>query len=277
MSEFDDDLLMSAFAEYRSETNPQIKPTGTGAAYQTVRYRKRVRTTAVAACALTAVLVGGGAFASFTGNQGVAPQPGASSAAPSAVASPSPSASPSASPSPSALPSPAIATSPPPPGSELHGLEDATLDLPVRKVGREHCPSGRVKFRDGKAGEYTRIADVISVDIDGDGVFEEVALITCRSGEGAFGQVIALRPSGSGRFDTIGVVIEIEPSVGAGSQRIENVKRIKPGKPGEILVEVGNHETTYTDENRLKGVFQWRGYRWNGTKFAQSSGPTTFA
>ncbi|MEV4410568.1 hypothetical protein [Catellatospora sp. NPDC049609] len=272
MSEFDDDLLTTAFAEYRSETNPLIKPTGTGAAYRTVQHRKRVRTTAVAACALTAVLVGGGAYASFTAGPVTPPQPGASSAAPSPVTS----LSPSPEPSPSASPSTSVATSPPPPASTLHGLENATLDLPVRKADPS-CPSGAVKFRNGKAGESTRIADVVSVDIDGDGAFEEIALITCRQGEGLLGQVLALRPKGNGRFTTLGVVIENERTGGPGSDRIENVRKIKVGKPGEVLVEVGNHETTYTDENRFKGKFQWRGYRWNGTRFAQSSGPTTFA
>ncbi|GHJ50674.1 hypothetical protein Cs7R123_80340 [Catellatospora sp. TT07R-123] len=267
MSDFEhDDLLFAAAADYRADTTPLIKPQGVVAAHQTVRHRKRVRTAAVAASVVTATLIGGAAYASLTGTPQRDPQPAASSTAVPVFPSPD-------DPSPSSSSSHAPTTV----RLDAHALAEATIDLPVRKVGAQDCPSGPTKFHGGKAGAITEIKDVTGVDLDGDGTAEAAVLISCRPGEGGLGQVLGLRRTPSGGWTTLGVVAQVESGEGHG-EHLASVTQVDSSKPGEVRVLVGDYETTYTDTSGGPiGLSQWRVYGWNGTAFAQTGGSPTFA
>lgn len=264
MSEYDnDDVLWSAVDTYRADTDPLIRPTGTAAAYATVRHRKRVRSVGVAASALVAVLAGGVAINALGGPGPTTPTPGGSTSAkptPSATTSPSP------------LP---VAT-----GGALHGLADAVLDLPARKVLTKNCPAGPTRFRDGKAGADVWIDSAVETDLDADGRPEQVALIYCRPGEIPLGQVVAFRRGADG-FTTLGVVVQVETPRALPPQQtpitVERITKLAGNASGEIQVEVGNLETTYSDlSGGPTGLYQWRSYRWNGTAFVQSGGSPSF-
>ncbi|GAA1420795.1 hypothetical protein ACFQZ4_26295 [Catellatospora coxensis] len=258
-----DDVLWSAVDTYRADTDPLIRPTGTAAAYATVRHRKRLRSTGVAASALVAVLAGGVAISALGGSGPTPPSPGGSTSAP-------PAASPSRTPSP--VP---VAT-----GGSLHGLAGAVLDLPTRKVLDKNCPAGPTSFRDGKAGTDVWIDSAVETDLDADGRMEQVALIYCRPGEIPLGQVVAFRRDGEG-FATLGVVVQVETPLALPPQQtpgtVERITKLAGDSSGEIRVEVGNLETTYSDlSGGPIGLYQWRSYRWNGSAFAQSGGSSSF-
>ncbi|MFC7245422.1 hypothetical protein ACFQO7_23350 [Catellatospora aurea] len=266
MSEYEhDDVLWSAVDSYRADTDPLIRPTGTAAAYATVRHRKRARSVGVAASALVAVLVGGVAISALGG-------PGPTGPTPGNTAGTSPTASPSPTTDPSPLP---VAT-----GGALHGLADAVLDLPARKVSGEDCPTGPKQFRDGKAGAKVWIDSAVQTDLDADGTPEQVALIYCRPGEIPLGQVVAFRRDRDG-FTTLGVVVQVETPLALPPQQtpmtVERITKLAGDSSGEIQVEVGNLETTYSDlSGGPIGLYQWRSYRWNGSAFAQSGGSPSF-
>lgn len=256
-----DDVLWSAVDTYRADTDPLIRPTGTAAAYATVRHRKRVRSVGVAASALVAVLAGGVAVAALGGPGPFTPTPGTSTSA-----SPSPAASPSPLP---------VAT-----GGTLHGLADAVLDLPARTVSGGNCPTGPTRFRDGKAGAKVWIDSAVETDLDADGRPEQVALIYCRPGEIPLGQVVAFRHGADG-FTTLGVVVQVATPLALPPQQtpmtVERITKLAGDSSGEIRVEVGNLETTYSDlSGGPIGLYQWRSYRWTGAVFQQSGGSPSF-
>ncbi|GAB4056101.1 hypothetical protein [Catellatospora paridis] len=268
MSDLDrEDVLVSAFDSYRAETDPLIRPEGAAAAFSTVRHRRRVRTAGVAACAVLAVLVGGGTYATLAGPPQGDPNPGVTlTTAPQRSAAASPSPRP-------VSPSPAVT------GGDLLGLADAALDLHAFAVFPGECPGGWTKFDDGKAGNRY-IDSVVSTDLDDDGTPELVALIFCRPGEIPLGQVVAFRRDDD-KFVTIGVVAQIEPHT-VGSERtpnaVERIRKITGAGPGQVRVEVGNIEATYSDlSDGPVGIWQWRVFRWNGDGFTQVAGSPAFA
>jgi TolB protein len=103
----DDRRIADAFAAFRANVTPCIRPAGADAVRDTVRHRRRVA--AVAAVVACAVALPAIAYAAIGDPQQVTPPPGATSAPPT------PEPSPSASPSPSLDP-------PPPPSSPSVGL-----------------------------------------------------------------------------------------------------------------------------------------------------------
>ncbi|WP_155369104.1 hypothetical protein [Catellatospora vulcania] len=263
MSDFEqDDVLWSAVDAYRADTDPLIRPTGSGAAYTAVRHRKRVRSVGVAASALAAALAGGVVFTTLGGPGPTVPTPGGTAGV-----------SPTASPVRSASPLPVVTTGP------RHGLAEATLDLPARTVGGQDCPTGPTRFRAGKVGTQTWIDSAVETDLDEDGTPEQVALIYCRPGEIPLGQVVAFRRSGDG-FSTLGVVAQVEPPHTAATgtpDAVERITKLAADTSGEIQVEVGNHETTYSDlSGGPIGLYQWRDFRWNGAAFSRSGGAPSF-
>lgn len=264
MSDFEhDDVLWSAVGAYRADTDPLIRPTGTAAAYTAVRHRRRVRSVGVAASALAAVLAGGVVLTTLGGPGPMVPSPGSSSSAP---ASPSPATSPSPLP---------VAT-----GGARHGLAEAVLDLPARKVSGTDCPAGPARFRDGRVGAKVWIDSAVETDLDADGTPEQVALIYCRPGEIPLGQVVAFRRAGEG-FTTLGVVVQVMTPLALPPQQtpitVERITKLAGDASGEIQVEVGNLETTSSDVSGGPiGLYQWRSYRWNGTGFFQSGGSPSF-
>ncbi|MEV0456186.1 hypothetical protein [Catellatospora methionotrophica] len=263
MSEYEhDDVVWSAVDSYRADTETMIRPTGSAAAYATLRRRRRVRSAGVAASALSVVLAAGAAFTTFGGSGPTVPTPGGSADA-------TPTASPTTRPSP--VP---VAT-----GGTWFGLAGAVLDLPARTVSGKECPPGPTRFQGGRAGSKVWIDSAVETDLDGDGRPEQVALIYCRPGEIPLGQVVAFRRDGAG-FATLGVVVQVAAPKAPPHftpTAIERITRLAGDVSGEIRVEVGNLETTYSDTSAGPiGLYQWRSYRWDGTAFQQSGGSRSF-
>jgi hypothetical protein len=109
----DDRRIADAFAAFRANVTPCIRPAGVGAVRDTVRHRRRVA--AVAAVVACAVALPAIAYAAIGNPPQVTPPPGATSAPPMTPT-----------PSPSLSPSPSLDT-PPPPSSPSAGDDDAEL------------------------------------------------------------------------------------------------------------------------------------------------------
>lgn len=145
----------------------------------------------------------------------------------------------------------------------------------------EGCAQGRrTRFVDGHSGETTQIGTAIEADVDQDGAPEVVALVDCVPpgwGEGSWGQVVVFRRGPDRAFETIGLVVEAAGADDAieHADVIARVSAIEITPPGDIRVEVGDGNTTHTDEF-LQGLRQQRTYRWNGSVFAQTAGSTSF-
>lgn len=267
MSDLDpgfDRLIAGAVNDYQETTMQFIKPEGTGSAITTANHRRKVRiASAVAGVAVATIGAGAGYSALAPGEN--APPPAAHHSA-----SPSPSASPSAAPtSPSASATATTATRAGS-GAGIHGpdnLDNATLNLPANYTSS--CPHGPTKFSNGTAGSHTKIEKVLAADVDHDGNSDDVALISCRIGEGALKQVVVFDRAAGGKFTTMGLVVQVD------RKPIYNVDDMKVDG-SRILARVGDQATTYTDGARLTGVFQWRTYGWNGSKFTQTAGSTSF-
>jgi hypothetical protein len=247
----DDGLIAGAIAEYREVTMPYVRPAGAAAALATAARRRNRRAAALVAAAVVAVVASGATLAALRANERAAPSiiGGSASATPSAAG-------------PSATPSAPVATGPQGPDD----LRDATLILPA-ELPSPACPRGPTKFSNGESG-VMKIEKVLSADVDRDGAADDVALIGCRPGEGSLGQIVAFHRRDDGTFSTIGLVVAVGGT-------IENVTDVAVSG-SEVLARVGDHATRYTDNMRATGVFQWRTYGWDGAKFVQTKGSTSF-
>jgi hypothetical protein len=271
MADFDDQLLASAFADFREEVAPYVKPAGTAAARETVHRRHRVRmiaATTLAALVVTAPVV---AYAASSGD----------SHGPPAVTGDSPSATSSdgsgpASPEPSA---PATDTLSAPPDGRISkaDLGQATLDIPAWPKGfDDSCPTGMVKFTDGKAGDHGIEAlqgDPVYVDVDHDGAQETVVLVSC-SPQGNDYQVLALDRDTTGKVVTLGKVVGSAGNTGKEGSDIMTIWAIEAGDNGQVRVDVGEYRPCC--EAAQASQHQWRTYGWNGNRFIQTGGPTAF-
>jgi hypothetical protein len=152
-------------------------------------------------------------------------------------------------------------------------LRGATINVPVWSSDGSHseCPSGPVTF---SAGTHTvspsvRVTQqrVASVDVNRDGTPEAVLLLWC-GGYHVTSQVVALDRDAAGRLHTVGQVM-------AQAGTIRGVCDVRAGSAGAVQVKVADLDVSgRCGEN--PALTQWRGYSWNGTAFAQSSGPTAF-
>jgi hypothetical protein len=260
---FDDRLIAGAVSDYQETTMNLIKPEGTAAAIAIAKHRRTVRIASLAVIAAVVVIGAGTAYASLGPGEHAPPptlgnQNSASPSTPSAIASSQ------ATPSGAGTPSGGTATTG---TSGPDNLNNATLNLPKNDVNGD-CPHGSTKFTGGAAGASTRIEKVLSADVNKDGSADDVALINCRLGEGALKQVVAFHRGTDGKFTTIGSVQQV-------SGQVKDVDDVKVSG-SNVLVRVGDEATTHTDGSRSLGVFQWRTYGWDGAKFHQTGGSTSF-
>ncbi|MFK3980204.1 hypothetical protein ACI2K4_07450 [Micromonospora sp. NPDC050397] len=239
----------------------------------TARHRTRRRTTVGASLSVVLVAASGSLLTwQAAANR---PQPAPPLPTPSVSATGTPSPSPSSSPpsgTPSTTPSGSAA-----PGSagrtSQSGITDirqvdwsrTTIKLPA-DPGDSDCPTGRFTSR----GERTEIGSrwifverkaLAHGDLDRDGQVEAVLAFTCGvtsldGGDGS-GQllVVTLRDGELVGLDYVG----------------------PPGQDyGPVKVSGGILTATISQRYQANPVPQQRGYRWNGTRFVQVSGPTAF-
>lgn len=193
--------------------------------------------------------------------------PAADNAAPSlGSGSPAPTASASPSPAPS---QPATCAKPPAPD-----LCNATVDIPSWGEGDAECPHGAVMIDKGR---YTGLPHnplggirmVLSADVDHDGVAEEVALASCQIGDPGIDQVFVVDHTSSGALHTMGQIIRPGQGFSFG------VHTLAAGPDGSVRVQLSN--VLGSDETaEVAQVTQWRTYGWNGQRFIQTAGSTSF-
>jgi hypothetical protein len=268
VADFDDHLLASAFADFRDEVAPQVKPAGTARARDTVHRRHRARMIAATTLAALVVAVPVVAYAAS----------GDDSHGPPAVTGDSPSATSSEGatpPEPSASPSGTVSA--PPDGRISRAvLNQATLVIPAWPKGFDaDCPTGTVKFTDGKAGRGIQalLGDPVYVDVDHDGAQETVVLVSC-SPQGSDYQVVALDRDATGKVVTVGKVVGSAGSTGKEGSDIMTIWAIEAGDNGQVRVDVGEYRPCCSAAQASQ--HQWRTYGWNGDRFTQTGGPTAF-
>ena len=268
MADFDDQLLASAFANFRDEVAPHVKPAGTAAAHETVHRRHRVRLIAATTLAALVVAAPVAAYAAIGGD----------SHGPPAVPGDSPSATSTdvtASPAPSASPTDTVSAAPDGRISKAD-LGKARLDIPTWPKGFDDgCPTGSVKFTDGKAGNGIEAlqGDPVFVDVDHDGAQETVVLVSC-SPQGSDYQVVALDRDTTGKIVTLGKVLGSAGNTGKQGSDIMTIWAVQAGDNGQVRVDVGEYRPCC--ESAQASQHQWRTYGWNGNQFTQTDGPTTF-
>ncbi|GAA2363361.1 hypothetical protein [Dactylosporangium salmoneum] len=263
----DDQLLTNAFAGFRDEVTPYVKPAGTAAARATVQHRHKVRAVAASGLAALAIAVPVVAYAAG----------GAKSNGPPAVPADSPSVVVTTT-SPAA-PSPDASTTPAAPDGRITkaDLGNATFNIPAWPKGFDDgCAKGSVKFASGKAStdSSTRIqGDPVYIDVDHDGAQETVVIVSC-SPQGTDYKVLALDRDAQGKIVTLGQVVGSAGSEGQEGKDIETIWGVEAGDNGQVRVDVGEYRPCC--DMTQSSQHQWRMYGWNGSAFTQTGGPTAF-
>jgi hypothetical protein len=177
-------------------------------------------------------------------------------------------------------PAPSV-TSPGAPRIAAGDLTNATLEIPAWPTNLPQCRSGQLTFTNNKVDSRElpdqvgmTITKTVAQDVDNDGAAEAVAFVACRGpGEGVHTQVVVYRggPAGPvllGRVfgsistpTTTGEPVSIRDVSAAPSGRI--TLALRSGPAGSAPPQYGQ-------------VDQTRVYGWNGTEFAQVSGPSSF-
>ena len=157
------------------------------------------------------------------------------------------------------------------PGAPDLGLfKGATITVPSWGAGVASCPTGRVTLigvqHVPREGRPISLMSYVPSDVDDDGVGDYVAYILCGEGPESPGwQVVAFRRSGN-ELVPIGRVI--------GSQDgLAMMSGLKAESGGRIAVNVSNQ---YTDSGEQYVPHQWRTFGWQGGRFRQVAGPTSF-
>lgn len=274
MNDFDDDLINDAFAGFSAAATPAVRAAGAGAVRHTVKRRRARNTAALSALGVLLLAVPMAAYASMDrGNQGPPPVGTSPGIAPSL----SPSVSPSASPSPESPAGALLGTCAKPLAAQPSGaipmaeLCNATLKLPPWGDVHPNCTESSVRFTNGRF--YVResldvvINQVVALDVDGDGDLDSVALVKCR-GQVSGAQVVAFGRAADGRIHTIGQVVTTNLPI----RRIDDITATADG---EVVVKVGDFGSG-AGENPELAQFQERAYRWDGKRFRQTAGKTSF-
>lgn len=262
-----DDLLTSAFADFRSEASTYVRPAGTAAARATVQHRHKVRTIAASTIAALAIATPVAAYAAAgSDSNGPPATPATSSSAVETTTSP-------------AAPTTAASATASAPDGRISktDLGNATLSIPSWPKGFDDgCPKGSVKFSDGKAGGNAILklqGDPVYVDVDHDGAQETVMLLSC-SPQGYDYKVLAFDRDASGKIVTLGQVVGSAGNTGKQGTDIETIWEAQAGDDGQVKVDVGEYRPCC--DMAQASQHQWRTYGWNGTAFTQTGGPTAF-
>jgi hypothetical protein len=261
----DDELLFAEFRQFRAAVAPSVTTAGMGAVEADVRHRRRVRHTVLAALSLALVALPVVAYAGLRGADGP-PTGGPDPSNPATV-----TASPTPLPSASAPARPVVADP-----------RTATVSIPAWPG--EHaswCPSGRLEFTSfGDFGRHKPAGDAYvelrwdlrdGVDVDRDGTADQLVTVRCSRDREFVDdalQVLALRPAADG-YDLLGTVVTTTGGV-------RHVEEVAAGSNGQVRVRVADFRVCCGGDSSA-AQRQWRVYAWNGSGFAQVSGPTTFS
>jgi hypothetical protein len=265
----EDALVAGAFAAFRSDVAPYVRPAGTAAAHETVRHRRRVR--AVAATTLAVLVIGAPvvAYAAINGDPhgppvvpasgGPSPEPSQTSASPSSTSSPVPSA-----------PDGRIAR------ADLDGATLTVSNWGPDAPRNPDCPTGPLRFTGGTHHAPgladVAILDVAYADVNHDGAQETLAWLVC-DGQGVNSyQVMAFDRDTTGTITALG-------QVAADTSTVKGICGVRAGADGaSVDVQVVDFTPGYgcQDRQNSPAQFQWRTYNFDGTRFTQVGGPTSF-
>jgi hypothetical protein len=280
MPDFDLDRLNSAFDDFRSHA-PRVRPLGFDAVRSTVTRRRRVRAAVLAAAAVLAVIIPVSVFAAPSQRGDVQPAQTTSATTKPHTSTPPPTTPPPDTAQPSVR-TPNCdqpgAVSVPAGGIALADLCDSVIDIPKWTQNAE-CADGPIQFTNGNyyiAGSFflnIGSANLISdysltyVDVNGDGKVETILLLSC-GGEGWTSQVIALDLGTDGSIHTIARVL-------SASATLPRLISVAPAANGQIDIEVADFNGGLGDDGST-AQRQTRTYRYTGSAFIQSGGPTKF-
>ncbi|PYC72554.1 hypothetical protein C7C45_08975 [Micromonospora arborensis] len=261
------DPLRERFAVYRSDVTGQVVGPGPEQTRHALRRRRRTTAAALAVAAVLLVLAPVIAHAALRDDRST-PLP-AESVEPTAPPTSGPTPTVTGSPSASATP-----TQTPPESISRTQLLAARLDLPAWSPGvSKTCTTSNVRLRtmanEGSV-QVPVLADVpvVHTDLDGDGGDETVAVVGCRIGEALAKQVVAFDRNTSGHVVTLGRVVRTTDDV-------EDILGLKVTAAGSIEVRVADLQPCCTTPEYWKQE-QLRTYRWEGSRFTQTNGPTKF-
>jgi len=246
------DPIADAFEGFRGDALPTFSPPGPDAVRVTVRRRQRNKAIAVAACAIVALAGVGIALANVRGSSDDL-QP-----------APAPSVTPSTTPSTNASTTPSGTPSSGGTGIDVGAVtwRNGTIPIPAG----EGCPGGVVNVSGGeaRAGGYTyRVLDGGATpaygDLDGDGTKDAVIPVACGNA-GELGQYLAGIGSKGKELRPLGMIAAENWGVVFSSYQVS----------GGVVVATVKETLTETPRTQV------RRYQWNGRRFTQVGGPTTF-
>jgi hypothetical protein len=274
MSDFDlDELLAGAVDEYREHTLGQIKPAGTAIAQATATHRRHVHAVALSVLAAALVVVPISAFAVMDHPHNGPPNaPAFQNVSPSATTTPSDTPS---SPTVSSPTTSSSTTAVVKPITE-HDLANATLQFPTTGSWGKPCPQGKVTLVNGHYSGLSGVSDgpkdtssglikVVQVDLDHDGASDAAAIFGCHLGDPPAQTAIGFRRAANGSIETMGTIENV-------SNSITGLTALSDGSVRLIV-------TNQTGSNGMAVAAQTpqaRTYHWNGTRFTQTAGSTSF-
>ncbi|MEU8423778.1 hypothetical protein AB0C15_23200 [Micromonospora sp. NPDC048835] len=265
-----DDLdarLRERLTAYRNGVVTQVAGPGPDRARYLLRRRRRMTAVAVVATAVALVVAPIVANAALRGDQNQ----------PALAASVEPTAPPtSAPPTPTPTPTPAATTdAPKPPDGRISRAQllAAHVDLPSWPSGPAEggCATSKVRLRTSTTQTFvSELADDAFQygDLDDDGAVETVAVVACRYGEASAKQVVAFDRDPDGRIVTVGRVVR----TGDG---FDDIRAVEIKGNGSVEVRVADIVPCCGTPTYLRRE-QVRTYRWDGERFDQTDGPTSF-
>jgi hypothetical protein len=155
---------------------------------------------------------------------------------------------------------------------DLGPFKSATITVPTWGATADAtCTKGRVTLNQG---QYQRdavhrpvnVLSYVAADVDHDGVEDYVAHLMCSEGPEAGGsQIVAFRRSGR-ELVPIGRIVGTQDGLAM-------MDYLEARDGGRVAVLVSKE---YTDGGQNTVPNQWRTYAWQGGRFRQVDGPTTF-
>jgi hypothetical protein len=253
----DDDRIRAKLVALRDASEAAFTPPPMRQFRSAARRRSRSRAAILAVAVTAAAGIGGTTLALAGRGPDVAPRP-----TPTVIASSSAAPSPSgpASPPPSAPSSPGTST-PSAPNIRTVDWRHVTLVLPPNSDDPD-CPTGRTTTNGDWTtvrGKWFYIGQALAVgDLTGDGSAEAVMDTSCSTGEG----------SGDGSGQLLVVTWRDGAWTGLGY--------VGPRGNDYPAAQISGQRLNATIKQRYGPAEQSRTYRWNGQRFIQVAGPTTF-
>jgi hypothetical protein len=285
---FDDDDILQAFDDFTRSASSDVMISGTASIRRTVRRRRTVQTAAISLLAVLLVAVPVVTYATSTHKSNGPPAVVAGPSGP-----PSPSSSPSASqvsaspaPSVSGSTSPTAAPVPLPPGGAWTPQDLVAARVPIPEWHFDEAPADPVKDapvsllcdsdlilavpaaddainHEPNPPHVLSVAVTVSTNLDSDPAPETAALLVCQYGESAWDAVVGYDRDANGKPVLLGVIAE------------GHIWSLTARSGGGVTIDISDSQSC-CDRPRADEDHQSRSFAWNGSRFTQVAGPTSF-